>query len=1596
MNCSQKSSNPGMYSDGCMPPPLSYGGIVNFEPGIYSHQQPMIQQHSEQQYQMDSFHAVASQITSCNQSMAYTPGNAHSQSHATMYSSQSPAHQNRMSPLQVMPSQQKMPPLSPSTSVMTQHQAAPLHSDIQQSRSNSQHQTVSMHGTMQQQYPPSLSPMHRITPQLPHMSPGQQQYPPIPPLTPDVRGIKQVRRLSTQNDFSAQRPPSVPSPNQYNHNLHFSQRMMSSPDSFSNIPPLAHIQHPHQGTYNIQQQMSTAQANFTSHLPQPPSYSSAVSNTIHTIENVSAVSHPNTANYHLAKKTLPNSNQTYQSRGRFDSHQRNMEHILNSQVPSRQTEAYSAKGLSSASHPASSWHPAHNAPQATDANTLNNSFGHHVSRSGSVSNIFSAAQNNTAPSQNMVDLYQSHISASGFVQVNAKNCRESSVGHGARGGRGGAAARIRGRGRGRGKKTTSVSRSQQWQQPPSVSSVQSFQSDIEAMQAGVVADMVSTIKSKCQNSSRNHDSGISTQVAQSTNNATPNPPTPAIKQNTAARTSQTSTSQLSSISALSHSMKAKSSSREAALEAIRIKQELVENLAKAKKGQSNQQSKGQNRTDIAGLASTTNHTAARQSIGGNKIEEAPSQSANRYVADSNETQAKSSVQSHFQSESNLSNPQSIVQQNVSSSKNCVSGEQAHFDNLAFLLSASADAKKVNQNIPSHHEDRNNGANKSTSLSLSNANKNAFLQKCNSVTSKKSVNSNSVKTNHLKSKEIFESKYKQKASAHTSSKHPLVQKAVFTNMNQNIQSENKKPMTAKERVISMWRDGQVVGRNPTALKRSLKNIPPQLSPRDHGQHTKSQGTTSSSDTLLTPGGKKEADVSNSKKSKQSPLNTAKDTCDKLKFSLCYIMFHGHKLICLKAPKDKVLLLCQFQFECFPDKGMGSINNCIDRSLRIKKKPLQYHSKEEIVSYLKKNDYKIDSEVLTISLEDARRVYHHMYAIRNCVSVSCVVELLDQPVDLSHVIPGSKRRTFQREILSRIKRERDSLEDCDNREMPNPQKSLAKPQSADHIENEMNAGGENLTKANEDDSRSDHTVAYGANEMADEDDLIIVSVEENPNMIRFNGNGQKVGMLWNSLMGRVRSYVHKNEHYLVIEDLCKIFGSSDFNASIDNENITVYSCCSEIGQFINQISDKFPPVSSFHDCLVKETDLGVQWANDVPESDSSINTSFKVPRLKQELSDEAIACSAPKQPKLMEEKTPRPRNSSESDLDSTEPCLQIDMDKSSQASKENTPEKQSCSSFAPSNSVTELVSAAGSKTTISSSSPESHMSAASAETVASTLVLGDASVCTEISSRHQVLNGALSRSVVTSPSHETSRAVKANEKDLQTDQVAQQDVVTEIIDDDDDILSEPKNCSSTLSIETEKQKAKDNCEGVDSTKEQESNISLNAFENSSHPISNVVLVGPENSKQSKCSQQSPSSSSNCSAAPLKRRSSLGVAFPDLACPHTSKEVVKADVTMDDIDIMTSKNEPNSVNRNQTKSFLLKANSKLRQQNSALIGILHKLRKDLAAVKKELTFTRTARDKAEKVCKHLEDALATMTSSFPFGNSSAPIVIDADEGK
>ncbi|CAL1526449.1 unnamed protein product, partial [Lymnaea stagnalis] len=180
--------------------------------------------------------------------------------------------------------------------------------------------------------------------------------------------------------------------------------------------------------------------------------------------------------------------------------------------------------------------------------------------------------------------------------------------------------------------------------------------------------------------------------------------------------------------------------------------------------------------------------------------------------------------------------------------------------------------------------------------------------------------------------------------------------------------DKKSVSARERVFHMWKAGQVVGRVPGKGKtkanlvnsKSTQNSVSTAQPStvaNSGCRGNSHSTQKSNKSKAMPAPKVNADLVKNQKGISHPEERKKskslNLSDQATQDLRYVMFHGHKLISLKSHNEAVLLLCQFQFECFPDKGMGAINNCIDRALRIKKRVLDHPQKDKITAFLEKN-------------------------------------------------------------------------------------------------------------------------------------------------------------------------------------------------------------------------------------------------------------------------------------------------------------------------------------------------------------------------------------------------------------------------------------------------------------------------------------------------------------------------------------------------------------------------------------------------------------------------------------------------------------------
>ncbi|XP_059170983.1 uncharacterized protein LOC131952376 [Physella acuta] len=419
--------------------------------------------------------------------------------------------------------------------------------------------------------------------------------------------------------------------------------------------------------------------------------------------------------------------------------------------------------------------------------------------------------------------------------------------------------------------------------------------------------------------------------------------------------------------------------------------------------------------------------------------------------------------------------------------------------------------------------------------------------------------------------------------------------------------DRKTLAAREKVFNMWKAGQVVGRSPVVgrgkTKGSLSTSPVRLPPNPQAPAVVNHHSPAR------PG------PQDNRNMECSPQNNNRTGVQNMALkNMRYVMFHGHKLICLISCNESVLLFCQFQFECFPDKGMGSINNCIDRALRIKKKCLDHPDKERIIAFLKQNGYSVSNSVQTINLDDARRVYHHMYKITSCSPATCVVELSEHTVDLDTVKLPSRKRALAREMMMGVKKEKSSDDTSYGRY--SPKSSRMSPVGAQHWQ----SGIEDLTRSlvNPSDSTltasaapedtlslgSDHTEVYGQSKDLDRtQDVILVEAIEDPYKITWTPDTPKTGGLCNTMVGQLRSYRHQGENYLVVEDLCKIFTSSEFYDSVEKENIILYSCCPEIASFLSSIHSSHPPLKSLRQSLVKEKDIGVHITDDNYLSSSS---------------------------------------------------------------------------------------------------------------------------------------------------------------------------------------------------------------------------------------------------------------------------------------------------------------------------------------------------------------------------------------------------------
>lgn len=452
----------------------------------------------------------------------------------------------------------------------------------------------------------------------------------------------------------------------------------------------------------------------------------------------------------------------------------------------------------------------------------------------------------------------------------------------------------------------------------------------------------------------------------------------------------------------------------------------------------------------------------------------------------------------------------------------------------------------------------------------------------------------------------------------------------------IKSEPNTGLSAREKVFSMWKAGQVVGRDPNKGRGSGVKTQPGAESSNKEQVTvqKSAGPQKTGQAM------KPCESSNNVPNSLASVKLINDTQQQQRLKPFYALFHGHKIMCMNSKFGLVLLLCQFVQDCFPDKGKGSISNCITRALRIKLRVLESPHLDKIVTFLKNNGYRqsIDKNETwipnTITINDAKRVYHHMYNIANCKSASCVVQLENQLVDLSATVPKSQREALIREKMRRIKKEKQS--DDSYGKMPK-------------IVGDGNITKDNVNCVSVVDMNQQNTV-NNSNIDDEDDDVIIVDTQENPFLLKPCANERMIGRVIKTIMGRVRSYRHKDVNYVVVADLCDILGYTDFMSCVENDNIDLYSCTSEILSFLNSLESGFSRLIFCEDSLIKERDIG-SYSCEEEDAQADIICPVKRVRCKQEILEEEPECSTEKQMRLEE-------NISKSvEKDSTENSTQI---------------------------------------------------------------------------------------------------------------------------------------------------------------------------------------------------------------------------------------------------------------------------------------------------------------------------------------------------
>ena len=692
------------------------------------------------------------------------------------------------------------------------------------------------------------------------------------------------------------------------------------------------------------------------------------------------------------------------------------------------------------------------------------------------------------------------------------------------------------------------------------------------------------------------------------------------------------------------------------LAAIQIKQEMMENVCKSKVD--NTSTVPETRNTSSNIEKIPENTVPSQSLINHQLP-----STNHSSTDRN-TSHMNSVQNNASNPDNQSRP-SASNQMIHPS--VIKQEKHENDNSSSKFCSQSTSKS--QHMETSHGDANSNPN--SRISSMNANTNLYSSQLPASSSNfRSIESLSISSNapqmysHDQSRthpqidsnpSISNLANRNSTSSTTTSFNGLLDARPSTCASlipaHNTPVVDVKPtLNARDKVYSMWQAGQVVGRSPVRGRGRGRGRPESRSSLDKLRGAASLQNSFVQSKYPSPevlkrrnnSGKENENLSSvtPKISRSLPVperefqNRTTDThlvndfqssrnmmigsngsnLHSSKKPYFYATLHGHKLLCINCSDRPFVLICQFVFQCFENFGVGEVMNCIDRALRIKKRTLDHPEKSKIVSYLKNNGYLkghgSENYIDTISVDDARRVYHNMNSMQDCSSVNCVMELTSAPVDFSAVLP------LTRANIVRIKKEK--TDDSFFGKIQ-PKKGL----NQSNINSKQNEISKSSSEKKADsENESDHTEEYGDNDNALSDSETGHLSTSRENLIVLDSeNTHPIAGLINTVVGQVRSYQHKGENYLVVDDVSRILGTEDFFNIVKLEKITLYSCDEKIRSVLNDIDLLFPPLASSENCLVKEIDIGTETSNDThpPELDGMTNATSKR-KFKKEIEDD----------------------------------------------------------------------------------------------------------------------------------------------------------------------------------------------------------------------------------------------------------------------------------------------------------------------------------------------------------------------------------------